>query len=321
MGTSAGSPTPFAPYGPDGSGVLDEEALDRGRVADRRDQVVVEVVRPPGHVLLHERHAEALDDPALDLPLDERRVDRPPHVVGRDDPADDDGPELGVDVHERDLRPEPVRLVRDALARRRRGRSSSGRTSPVSSRTQPRAPTGSSPQLDDRDRRPVAHPQPPVAATGLRDLDHRVLGPPPRARGSAVGASSPASRVAFPETKVWREADVLPASGVRSVSGALRHERADADAQRIRRDLRDDGCRPLPDVHRAREQPHGPVRPDAEVHGRRVGERGVADAVPHRPDADAASDRRARRLRSRARRLRVREQRRPVRGERVEAGG
>jgi len=33
-------------------------------------------------------------------------------------------------------------------------------------------------------------------------------------------SSSAASRVALPDTNVWREAEVLPASGVRSVSPA-----------------------------------------------------------------------------------------------------
>ena len=40
----------------------------------------------------------------------------PADVVGGDDPADDRRPELQVHVHDRDLGPEPVRLVRDALA-------------------------------------------------------------------------------------------------------------------------------------------------------------------------------------------------------------
>ena len=39
-----------------------------------------------------------------------------------------------------------------------------------------------------------------------------------RAPGSFARRSSAASRAALPETKVWREAEVLPASAVRSVS-------------------------------------------------------------------------------------------------------
>ena len=75
----------------------------------------MEVVRPPGDVLLHQGQAEALRDPTVDLPFDEHRIDRPADVVRRDDPPDDDRAELEVDVHDRDLRPEAVGLVRDPL--------------------------------------------------------------------------------------------------------------------------------------------------------------------------------------------------------------
>ena len=57
-----------------------------GHVADRRDQVVVQVLGAAGDVLLHQRHADALGDAALDLALDQRRVDRAADVVGGGDP-------------------------------------------------------------------------------------------------------------------------------------------------------------------------------------------------------------------------------------------
>ena len=58
--------------------------------------------------------------------------------------------------------------------------------------------------------------------------------------------------VAWPETKVWRDAEVLPAS-----RGAMRYRRVtsvdpvEADAERIGADLREHGVRALADVDRA----------------------------------------------------------------------
>ena len=106
------------PLGPERAGrlrCLDEEALDGRNVADGRDEVVVQVVGAAGDVRLHERQAQALGDPAMDLALDEHRVHGSPDVVGRDDPTDDGRAQLHVHVHDRDLGTEPIRLVRHAL--------------------------------------------------------------------------------------------------------------------------------------------------------------------------------------------------------------
>ncbi len=77
-----GSPTPFAPYGASGS-PSSSTCMRHGRhVEDRRDQVVGErrvaqaAVRDQD--LLHQREAEALRGPALDLALDRLRVQRRP---------------------------------------------------------------------------------------------------------------------------------------------------------------------------------------------------------------------------------------------------
>ncbi len=66
-------------------GVLDQDGLDRRHVADGRDEIVVQVLGPAGHVFLHQREPEALGDAAVDLALDQRRVDRAADVVGGDD--------------------------------------------------------------------------------------------------------------------------------------------------------------------------------------------------------------------------------------------
>ena len=66
-----GSPTPFAPNGRAGLGLLDQHRLDRRRVERGRDQVVGEArVADPALVddqLLHHREPDALGDAAFDL--------------------------------------------------------------------------------------------------------------------------------------------------------------------------------------------------------------------------------------------------------------
>ena len=71
--TVGGSPTPFSPYGASGSGSSISTAATGGMSRNGRDQVVGEArVRDqavPGLDLLHQREAEALRGPALDLAL------------------------------------------------------------------------------------------------------------------------------------------------------------------------------------------------------------------------------------------------------------
>ncbi len=181
VGMSAGSPTPFAPNGPAGSASSTSSTSISRDVADGRDQVVVEVVGPARLVLLHERESQALGDPAVDLPLDEHRVDRPADVMGRDDPANDARSELQVNVHDGDLGPEAVGLVRDALAVGVERSSCADRT--------------------NRPRR-------------VRIRRHRRAGDARSGPETSISRrrSSAARRVALPDTNVCREAEVLPAS-------------------------------------------------------------------------------------------------------------
>ena len=81
VGISAGSPTPLAPNGPSGSG----SSIRMDSIGARRrgrDQIVVQVVGAAGVVFLHQRHADALCDAALDLALHLRGIDRAADVVG-----------------------------------------------------------------------------------------------------------------------------------------------------------------------------------------------------------------------------------------------
>ena len=169
-----------------------------------------------------------------------------------------DGAELDVDLDQRDLRAEPVRLVRDALAVGVEDASSSGRTCPTPaarSRAHPpaaRAARGSRRTSPSRTR---SRPSPaPGAATSMTAVSDASASSRMRRR-----SASPASRAALPETNVWRDADVLPASGVRSVSGAVSASARDRHAERVGGDLRDDGRGALADVGRPREQPDGAV--------------------------------------------------------------
>ena len=67
--------------------------MDLGDVRGKRN-LVVEIIGifdlPVGSAvdLLHERITQALRNSALDLPLDERRINGPPRVMGGDDPHD-----------------------------------------------------------------------------------------------------------------------------------------------------------------------------------------------------------------------------------------
>ena len=88
VGISACSPMPLAPNGPSGDGSSIRIELDRRHVADRRDQVVVQVLAAAGDELLHQRHAEPLRDAALDLAFDQGRIDRAADIVGGRDLQD-----------------------------------------------------------------------------------------------------------------------------------------------------------------------------------------------------------------------------------------
>ncbi len=121
---------------------------------------------------------------------------------------------------------------------------------------------------------------------------------------------------ALPEMKVWREAEVLPASGVIVGIRADQPDVAERHAERIGEDLRDDSVGALADVDRALVQHHAAVARNARLDGRGVGDRGVAAAIPARGHADAALPV----VCCRVERLRIGQRPRPVRLQRFEAG-
>ena len=51
---------------------LDQQAFDRRHVTNGGDQIVMQVFRPARDIFLHDRKADALGHPALDLPDVER---------------------------------------------------------------------------------------------------------------------------------------------------------------------------------------------------------------------------------------------------------
>ena len=101
-----------------------------------------------------------------------------------------------------------------------------------------------------------------------------------RGAGSPARRSRPPGSAALPVTKVWREAEVLPASGVRSVSALTSRNASSGDAERVGADLGDDGIRALADIDRALVQRDAPVAAEADADGRGIGQRGVAAAIP-----------------------------------------
>ena len=103
---------------------LDQDGLDRRHVADGRDQVVVQILGAAGNVFLHQRHADALRDAALDLAFGKQRVDRLADIVRGGDLDQLHRAELHVDLELGDLRAIAVDGVGLALALgvERRGR-------------------------------------------------------------------------------------------------------------------------------------------------------------------------------------------------------
>ncbi len=95
-----------------------------------------------------------------------------------------------------------------------------GSYAPCPSSTQPRAPSGSSPSSTTD----VVSPS--RATTRPSSTSSVASGPASAIVSSWRRRSSAASRVAFPDTNVWRDAEVLPASRLRSVSGPTRSIRA-----------------------------------------------------------------------------------------------
>ena len=106
------------------------------------------------------------------------------------------------------------------------------------------------------------------------------LRPAPRsnAPGSPRATLLPDRRAALPEMKVW-SAEVLPASGVRSVSAPMRSIWSTAIPKAVAKIREITVFEPWPDIHRALVQHHRAIRqiPLLMVE---VGHRGVPTAVP-----------------------------------------
>ena len=67
-------------------------------VADGGDQIVVQVLGAAGQILLHQREAQPLRDAALDLALDQGRIDRAADIVRGDDAQHLHRAELDIDL-------------------------------------------------------------------------------------------------------------------------------------------------------------------------------------------------------------------------------
>src|SRR6185437_13018944 len=107
---------PLGAIGAERLGVLDEQALDRRNVADRRDEIVVQVLSTPRQEFFHQRKADALREAAMDLALDLDRVDGAADIMRGDDAPDLDGAEPDVDLDLRHLCGEGIARIGRALA-------------------------------------------------------------------------------------------------------------------------------------------------------------------------------------------------------------
>ena len=124
---------------------------DRRHVAGRRHQVLgqragLEVAVRVVHGLLEQRLGEALHDSAVDLPVDDQRVDLDAAVVDGDVLEDIDAARLRVDLHDAHVGAErPGEVGRVVRERRPRGWAR-GRRAGCARRTPPRRwwPAGSS---------------------------------------------------------------------------------------------------------------------------------------------------------------------------------
>ena len=107
---------PFAPKGPTGEVVFNEDRFDGRNIANGGNQVIVEIFAFAGKKLFHEGHAEALRDAAFDLAFDQGGVNGAADVVGGGQFQNFDGAEFEIDFDFGEMRAESVDGVGNALA-------------------------------------------------------------------------------------------------------------------------------------------------------------------------------------------------------------
>ena len=237
---------------------FDDLADHLRHVAEGRDQIVVQVLGAAGDVFLHQRQADALRGAAVDLALDLLRIDRLADVVRGGDLQHLHGAEVEIDLHQRDLGREAVAGVRHAL--------------PV--------------RIERRGRR--------IEAAVAGQHVAVIVGRQVAQRGTVLELRELGLEVERRQlARLAGDEGLARGRGLAGIEGArgVAHHQRDVrgrDAQRVRRDLRQDGVRALPDIDRAAIERDAAVGGDADLHLGRIAERGVADAVPGAGDAGAA---------------------------------
>ena len=303
---------PFRAVGSERFGVLDQQAFDLGHVADGGEQVVVQVLGAPRHVLFHQGEPDALCDSALDLPLHQSRVDRGADVVRGDDASRHHGAKLQVHLHARDLRGEAVGRVRDSLAVLVEGGGGRIEVPPTLQHDVATPHDRQAPERDD-----VLHaatvgdaklvPVEPDCGVGPGIDERQHLRPQVRAceLGRAAGHEGLA--------RGRRLSRILGEVGVRD-----HHvDPLDGQAQGLGHNLQHDRRRALPDVLRPVAKQHPSITGQGDPHRGGVRHRGVAAAVPHAGDPGTAPP-----IPSRARGVEgigLLAKRRPARAQRIQA--
>jgi hypothetical protein len=235
----------------------------------------VQVLGAAREVLLHQRQTEALGDAALDLALDQGRVDGLADVVGRHHAQHLHRAELEVDLDNGNLGGEGIGRVGNALAVgvERRRRRIEGALAHQRTRCG---------EIDHPHLAAVAHREP-----GAVERQHRVRPGIGQTQDLAAQVAAGAFGCHAGDEGLARGrglAGIGGEVGVARDQGKLRG----GQTQRISRDLGHDGVGALADVDRPAVERERAGRRQADPHARRVGHRGVADAVPHAAHADAA---------------------------------
>ena len=176
--------------------ILDQDAVDLGHVADRRDQIVVQILGAAGQILLHQRQPQPLGDAALDLAFDQGGIDRLADIVRGHDAQHLHRAQLDIDLDRRHLGGEGIGGIGHALAVgvERRGRRIEGALAHQRAGAR---------QIDGAHLAAVAHREPgaverqlgvrrrhwPGAGSAGGDRGRRVRPPCPRRRSGATPRS------------------------------------------------------------------------------------------------------------------------------------
>ncbi len=244
--------------------ILDEKTFDLGHVADRRNEIIVQILGSPRQIFLHQSEADALRDTAMDLTFDLSRVDGTADVVRGGDAGNLDGPESGVDLDLRQLGGEGVARIGHALTflveRRRRRIEMAGPGQHVAALVRRR---------EDGEVYLVHHAAIGNAKPPLVEHD-----PPCRPRPCPL-ENLPPQRLARELRRGAGNEGLARGGGLAGIGGKIgvagdEMQRRDRNTERVGADLSHDRVRALADIDGAAIERDASVTVNADAHRRRV---------------------------------------------------